>query len=103
MRSQVTRSHMTRSETSGMGRDSDSELGNYEITHESDGDSQMDDILYALRTGGGSGRGHFGSASQQEEDDDLQPLVQEMGVVRRSKPSSDQYRMRRISIADTHL
>ena len=86
-----------------MGGDSDSELGNYEITQDSDGDSQMDDILYALRTGG-SGRGQF-SGRGQSDDDESQPLVQqEMGVVpRRGRPTNDQYRMRRISIADTHL
>ena len=82
--------------------DSDSELGNYEIAqHESDeSESQMDDLLYALKTDGSG----FSASQGGDDDDEFRPLIREMDVVtRQKKPPSDQYRMRRISIADTHL
>ncbi len=96
---------MTQSEISGQdddqGGDSDSESGNYEITQElgseNESESQMDDLLYALKT-----EGSGFSASQTEGDDDYRPLIQE-DVTRRKKPTNDPYRMRRISIADTHI
>lgn len=107
-----SRSHMSRSEISEQdGGDSDSDMGgNYDITLASDEEtgSQMDDLLYAIRTGEPGTEGSGYSASQgggYDDDDDMQPLVQASVVMRHQKPtaSSDQYRMRRISIADTHL
>ena len=93
---------MLQSETTGRSGDSESELGNYDITQASDDEtgSQMDDILYTLRTGAAvSSQG-----DDEDGDDDMQPFIQEMAVMRQKKSgSNEQFRMRRISIADTHL
>lgn len=91
------------SDTEGGGDSDSDEGGNYDITVNTDDEgSQMDDLLYAIRTGG-PGTDGSGYSASQGGDDDMQPLIQ--AVTRRDKPKggSDQYRMRRISIADTHL
>lgn len=66
--------------------------GSYNFVPESPEDdetSQMDDLMFALRTG----------ASYSQED--LQPLYE---MESRRKPSgSEQLQLRRISIADTHV
>ena len=77
--------------------DSDSgESGSYEIAPDSEGESesQMDDLMFALKTGVTS-----------SQDDDTTPFIQEMETIPHKKPtSSEQYRLRRISMmADTHL
>lgn len=52
--------------------------------------SEMDDLMFALRTG----------TSYSQED--MQPLV-EMGESHKKPSSSEQLQLRRISIADTHV
>ena len=73
--------------------DSDSaESGSYHFGQYSEtGDSsQMDDLMFALKTG---------IPYSQGANDDEEPLVQSLPP----KKPMDQYRLRRISIADTHL
>ena len=79
------------------GGDSDSEgAGSYAVAPDSDAEtgSHMDDLMFAIKTG----------ITYSQDDADSQPLMHEMESLPRKKPSaSEQYRLRRISIADTHL
>jgi G-protein coupled receptor 98 len=75
--------------------DSDSEQsGAYNVGVESEGEesgSHMDNLMFAIKTG----------VTYSDRDEDEEPV----GLLR-SPPqssSSEQYRLRRISIADTHL
>lgn len=78
------------------GGDSDSgESGSYAIAPDSDVESgsHMDNLYFALKTG-----------TSYSQDEESQPPMHEMESFPRKKPStSEQYRLRRISIADTHL
>ena len=80
------------------GRDSDSDQsGSYAFGADSDGESgsRMDDLMFALKTG---------DLTYSQDDTESQPMMQEMETFPHKKPSSsEQYRLRRISIADTHL
>lgn len=81
--------------------DSDSgDSGSYNVARpDSDGGesgSHMDNLMFALKTG-----------ISYSQDEDSQPPMHEMeGFARRGRQpaaASEQYRLRRISIADTHL
>ena len=64
-----------------------------EDSEEEGSENQMDDLMFALRTG---------TSYPQDDDDDQQPLF-EMGESRKKPSSSEELQLRRISIADTHV